>query len=171
MSKRKDEHQRCSRCHERRVMQCSHCGRAAQLFCPTCDDLPPQLEEAEKRKGEEKRKRRVMRDTIDPTAVDDVLASPDGQPWFTTEQVAAQLRIKPNSVSSVKDFPQPDRWRGRNYWTQEALDQWWKANRTVEIITLDGQEDSDIKPAHDVPPRAPDGRFLPRSGYPQEGTA
>ncbi|MFC5724112.1 hypothetical protein ACFP1Z_28485 [Streptomyces gamaensis] len=171
MSKRKNEPQRCKRCREERVMQCSHCGRAAQVFCPECDDLPAELKLAEQRKEEQRKKRREMRKKIDPTAVDEVLAAPDGQPWFTTEQVAAQLRIKPNSVSTVKDFPQPDRWRGRNYWTQEALDQWWKENRTVEIIPLDRQEDAEVKPADGVPPRGPDGRFLPRSGQPQEGTA
>ncbi|MEU2874174.1 hypothetical protein ABZ769_34100 [Streptomyces olivoreticuli] len=170
MSKGTDQYHQCSRCRQQ-VMQCSHCGRAAQIFCPKCDDLPPQLKEAEQRKETEKEKRRKVRETIDPTAVDDVLASPDGQPWFTTEQVAAQLRIKPNSVSSVRGFPQPDRWRGRNYWTQETLDQWWAANRTVEVVSVGRQEGAKLMPSHDNPPQAPNGRFLPRSGQPQEGTA
>lgn len=80
-------------------------------------------------------RRTVRRRAIDPSVLGERPPLFEEGGWLTTEQVAADLHIKPNSLTSMvsrKAFPKADlKWRGRTYWRPSTVPRWWEESRRV----------------------------------------
>lgn len=99
---------------------------------------------------------------IDPTALTELPPLPEEEgDWRTTEQVAAELNIKPNSLLSMvsrQKFPKPDlKWRRRNYWKSSTVKRWWEESRQFVVRPPGGQPK--VEPSQ-TPPRGKGGRFV-----------
>jgi hypothetical protein len=105
-------------------------------------------------------RRTVRRRSIDPSALVERPPLEEGG-WLTTEQVAADLSIKPASLASMisrKAFPKADlKWRRRNYWKPSTVQRWREESRRVVFEPTGGWPQ---KESSETLPRGEGGRFI-----------
>ncbi|MEU4579456.1 helix-turn-helix domain-containing protein [Nonomuraea sp. NPDC023979] len=106
-------------------------------------------------------RRTVRRRSIDPSALVERPPLLEEGGWLTTEQVAAELSIKPTSLASMisrKRFPKADyKWRRRNYWKPSTVQRWRQESRQIVFEPAGGWPH---EVSSETPPRGEGGRFI-----------
>ncbi|MEV4352945.1 hypothetical protein [Nonomuraea sp. NPDC049625] len=107
-------------------------------------------------------RRPARRRPIDPSALVERPPLLEEGDWLTTEQVAAELSIKPASLASMisrKRFPKADlKWRRRNYWKPSTVKRWQDEEfQRIVFMPADGWPQEEPS---ETPPRGEGGRFI-----------